>query len=357
MPCSIVSSATRLTTVTERVWFLRQARAMRCSSLAGFHGRSTLTTALATCRLSPTLPLSVDRNSRQAGSLLEAVDLGAAALLRHRAGVPGGLDAHFAREFAHHCQHPLPFGEDDDLAIRLFEQIAEDALQLLELGADAAGRIEDRRRVADHAHAGEQLLQPVEFLGPQRPPLRLAISARRLSAVLFVAQALLLGHRHEVVLDRAAGQLGLDVGLAPAQHHRRHAVAQLGEVLVVDRAAALVEFIEVAVEAEQRPEQLRIEVLDDRVELVDAVLDRRAGQHEGVRRAQRLDPARRLCLPVLDALRLVEHDDVGREEAVDVVGVAKHLLVVDDGEEGRLAIGRKALRRADPNTRPGGAIA
>ena len=69
--CSIESSQTRLTTVTERVWFLRQARAMRCSSFAGFHGRSTLTTALAACRLSPTLPLSVDRNSRQAGSCLK----------------------------------------------------------------------------------------------------------------------------------------------------------------------------------------------------------------------------------------------------------------------------------------------
>ena len=87
--------------------------------------------------------------------------------------------------------------------------------------------------------------------------------------------------------------------------------AQLGEVLVVDRAAALVELVEVAVEAEQRADQLRVEVLDDRIELVDAVLDRRAGQHEGVGRAQRLDPPRGLGLPVLDALRLVEHDDVG----------------------------------------------
>ena len=90
------------------------------------------------------------------------------------------------------------------------------------------------------------------------------------------------------------------------------AAAQLGEVLVVDRPAALVELVEVAVETEQRPEQLRIEVLDDRVELVDAVLDRRAGQHEGDRASAATSPPRRLGLPVLDALRLVEDDDVGR---------------------------------------------
>ena len=34
-------------TVTERVWFLRQARATRCSSFAGFHGRSTLAAIVA----------------------------------------------------------------------------------------------------------------------------------------------------------------------------------------------------------------------------------------------------------------------------------------------------------------------
>jgi hypothetical protein len=56
--------------VTERAWPLRQARAMRCSSFAGFHGRSMLITALAACRFRPTLLLSVERNSRQAGSFL-----------------------------------------------------------------------------------------------------------------------------------------------------------------------------------------------------------------------------------------------------------------------------------------------
>ena len=140
------------------------------------------------------------------------------------------------------------------------------------------------------------------------------------------------------------GQLGLDVGLAAAEHHRLQPAAQFGEVLVVDRPAALVELVEVAVEAEQRPDQFGVEVLDDRIELVDAVLDRRAGQHEGIGRAQRFHPPRGLDLPVLDALRLVEHDHVGMQYLVDVRGVAEHLLVVHDGEECGLAVGGKARR-------------
>jgi hypothetical protein len=69
--CSMLCSVTRLMTSTVRIWFFRQARAMRCSSFAGFHGRSRLITELAIWRLSPTLPLSVERNSRQSGSRLK----------------------------------------------------------------------------------------------------------------------------------------------------------------------------------------------------------------------------------------------------------------------------------------------
>ena len=47
MRCSMVPSETRWMTVTGRVWCLRQARAMRCSSRAGFQGRSQLMTTLA----------------------------------------------------------------------------------------------------------------------------------------------------------------------------------------------------------------------------------------------------------------------------------------------------------------------
>ena len=149
------------------------------------------------------------------------------------------------------------------------------------------------------------------------------------------------------------GSSDFDIGLAAAEHHRLQPAAQFGEVLIVDRPAALVEFVEVAVEAEQRPDQFRVEVLDDRIELVDAVLDWRAGQHEGIGRAQRLHLPRRLDLPVLDALRLVEHDHVGMQDLVDVRRIAEHLLVVHDGEECGLAVGARRAGRG-PNTERAG---
>ena len=65
----------------------------------------------------------------------------------------------------------------------------------------------------------------------QRPPLRLGdADAARRHAIVLVAQLLLLGHRHEIGLHRAAGQLALDIGFAAAQHHRlqRGAAARRG---------------------------------------------------------------------------------------------------------------------------------
>jgi len=51
-----------------------------------------------------------------------------------------------------------------------------------------------------------------------------------------------------------------------------------------------------------------------------------------------LHASRRLGVPVLDALRLVEHDGMRLKDGIDVVGVRQHLLVIDDVEEGGLAI-------------------
>lgn len=145
-------------------------------------------------------------------------------------------------------------------------------------------------------------------------------------------------HGDEVGVDGAAGELVLHLVLAPPQQHRPQAPVQLAQVLVSHRPAALVQLVEVAVEAEEGAEDPGIQELDDGVEIVDAVLQRRAGQDEGVPALQALDRLRRLGAPVLDPLRLVQDDRVRRQQALEVLAVGHHLLVVGQVEEGALPV-------------------
>ena len=57
--------------------------------------------------------------------LTETADLVAAALLRHLARVPRELDVLFHGVVAHEIEHSDPFGEHDDLAARLRQEVRE----------------------------------------------------------------------------------------------------------------------------------------------------------------------------------------------------------------------------------------
>ena len=62
---------------------------------------------------------------------------------------------------------------------------------------------------------------------------------------------------------------------------------------------------------ERRAKAEAIDELDDRNEFFKPIFERRTGQHEGVcRRRDALDAASRTRVPVLDALRFVENDEV-----------------------------------------------
>ena len=79
-----------------------------------------------------------------------------------------------------------------------------------------------------------------------------------------------------------------------------------------------------------------------RVQLVEAVLQRRAGQDEGIGAAQPLHHVGGLGAPVLDPLRLVEDDQV-EVPSGDFRQIAAHQLVVDDVEELRRPVELPAL--------------
>ena len=183
------------------------------------------------------------------GILLEAADLVAAPRQRHGAGVPGEADPHLLDLLAHQVEHPLPFGEDQDLGIRLGEQLFQDLRELGQLGADPAVDVEDVRGVADHPHAGEPALELLEFLGQEGTAPGLGEELGDLALDFGVAGDLLAFQGDEELFVRAARELPLDVVLAAAQEDGREPPVELVEVAVAGGLAALVELVEFAVEA------------------------------------------------------------------------------------------------------------
>jgi hypothetical protein len=134
-------------------------------------------------------------------------------------------------------------------------------------------------------------------------------------------------------LGGPGGQLFHHLAPGAAQEHGLQLLAQVGEVLVAQDLAALVGDPVAVEETEGRTQPPVVEELHDREEIVEAILQGRPREHQREARPEALDDPARLGFPVLDALPLVEHDQVpasglhGRE-------VPEHLLVVDDREEG-----------------------
>src|SRR5947207_11142813 len=81
------------------------------------------------------------------------------------------------------------------------------------------------------------------------------------------------------------------------------------------------------VKSKRRAEPPVVDELHDRIQFVQPVFERRARQHEREPRTKPLDHAAGLRFPVLDALALVEDDEVPIYP-FDREDVTTHLLVV-----------------------------
>ncbi len=220
----------------------------------------------------------------------------------------------------------------ESLASLVQADLLEQPLQLVELGGAARLLVHEPRRVAGHAQPLESAHEPLLLQGGERPFLEDGEQPGHGALRVVVVLTLLRRHRNGEPRDEPLRKVREHLLLAPPQHHGRDPGSEEVQVPVAGWAAGRVELRELLVEAPERPEQVRIDDLHQAVEIVEPVLERRAGEHEGEAALDALHDRCRPRAPVLDALRLVEDDEIGGEvEDLPLVGASELVARDEDG--------------------------
>src|SRR5271168_1225343 len=105
---------------------------------------------------------------------------------------------------------------------------------------------------------------------------------RNLTLVVLVGLALLMTEGNKVISIGAPGKFCFHIRFPAAQQQGADAVMQSFEIEVLLRASAFVQLIKLPIESKERSEDGRIKKVDNRIELVDAIFDWGACQHERI---------------------------------------------------------------------------
>ena len=243
--------------------------------------------------------------------------------------------------------HAQPLTEDNDLGLRPLKNLRQQRDDLFGLGTMIVRVIDEVAVVAGHAHA-QQGDQSAGVCRLPRDSDSAAISARSRDnfPVLSVMFQLVIGHGHEDVRVDAFGQLVEHHVLLPAHQDRLEGLADLIQVLVADHLADVVVDLMIVQQLEGGAEPIAVDELHDGDQLFQAILQRRSREHDGIGGSDALDAAGHARVPVLDALGLVENDQVG-VPGLDKIEIAMDGVVVHDLEEG---IGAEADLALCPQT-------
>ena len=159
----------------------------------------------------------------------------------------------------------------------IVEQLGE-SLELARVGRPLL--VDEKGAVSRHTAYQQRLLQTQEI--HFRDP-RLAHDRADHAHLAIVDIELLLRRLNANNLGRALRQLLHDPVSRPTQQHRLQSLAQLLEILETEHATVLVDDAMRMKEPERGSQPAVIDELDNRVELVEAVLEWGTGQHEGER--------------------------------------------------------------------------
>lgn len=206
-----------------------------------------------------------------------------------------------------------PLAEDDDLDRGLLEQLLQESRELVALVSVVGLAIEKESAVAGHSHVLQRRHEPAPVDVGQIPGTPPALhDLLHEAGVALVFRKLLARHLHEDRLGDTLRKLREHVGLAPAEHHGPQGLSDPIQILVAHDASGVIDQLVLVAQSPEGPEPLAVDVLHDRHQLLQAVLERRSAQHQRIGTLYALERSRGDRAPVLDPLRLVRDHDIGR---------------------------------------------
>ncbi len=247
------------------------------------------------------------------------------------------MQAHRAKPEApdplfHHLGHPFPLGEDHGLQATGAAELIQQRLEFIELRRALGLLVHQSGGVTRHTRLLQRGHHAVLLRWRERPaPHDVGDVTGSLDRRIV---DLLLGLRHGHIdpLHDPFRQLVPNQTAIAAQHHAGQALAQQGEIAVAEYLAAFVGDVEIDHVAPEWTQDARIDDLHQAVQVFEPVFQRCAGQDECIARADPLDCAGDLGAPVLDALGLVNDQQIGTQFPVDHGQVAHHEFIVDHVE-------------------------
>ena len=263
-------------------------------------------------------------------------------LLRHRAvqthvaptvSLQNGLDQ---------IEHGGPFTEEHDFAVFFLEQPVEEFLQFLKLAG--IGRfllVHQERAVRRHAAHEQRFLQAQQV---HLADVFLTDNGADDTHVGTVHFQLFVGGCNAEDLSRAWRQIAHHRCPGASEQDRLQLLAQIGKFLVAQYFALFVHNAMPVEKAEGGSQPAVVDELDHRIQIVQPVLQRRAGQNQGERRSKAFDDTAGFGFPVLDALAFVQDDQVPFH-TLNGQDVAQNLLVVADREEAVVVVLCRSSRR------------
>jgi hypothetical protein len=218
----------------------------------------------------------------------------------------------FPESLDYKIMHSLPLAENYHLGLGLFQNLRDESYQFLKLGAMASLLVNKVGIITGHAHILESNHEfALISLGEELifPPFGYDLS--HYIPVFFMIFPLLYSHGHKEIIIDPLRQLLKNLLLVPADQDRSQGLANGFQVSIADSFSCFrIRNMVAAQKSKERAKPVAINKLDNRVKLIQPILQGSSRQDDSIGRRDALGTLGGPRLPIFDPLGFIKNNQV-----------------------------------------------